>query len=64
MNSHILSEFLFYCLYAKRWIISETPKKCCNYYHCESCEYYIKRPLNRYIKRKLLRLQQENISKS
>ena len=64
MNIQPLPKQLPYCSYAKRWIISETPKKCCNYYNCENCEYYQNRTLNRYIKRKLLQLQHENTTKS
>jgi len=58
-----LPEYLHYCQFAKRWIVAETPKKCCNTYDCESCEYYEKRLLNRYIKRKLRKLEKDNLSR-
>jgi len=50
-----------FCKFAKRWMITETPKKCCNHYDCNNCEYYEKRVSNKYISSKLKKLEKENI---
>lgn len=55
-----LPENLSFCKYARTWIITETPKKCSNYYDCASCEHHEVRKLNKYITRKLRRLEKEN----